>query len=247
MSGHSKWATTKRKKARIDSARAKVFNRIIRELTVAAKLGGSDQEANPRLRTAVIKAKAVNMPAKNIETAIAKGANELEGVTYSEPTYEGYGPGGISIMVDCMTDNKTRTVAAIRHIFSKYGGNLGGEGSVAWMFKSKGIILLSKNAVNEDDLIDLVLEAGAEDLDSDGEEYVITMEPDKFQTVMEALASGNLETTSAEITRVSETKSKVTGETAQKAIKLLEMLDENDDVQNVSTNADFDEADLEQS
>jgi YebC/PmpR family DNA-binding regulatory protein len=247
MSGHSKWATTKRKKARIDSARAKVFNRIIRELTVAAKLGGSDQEANPRLRTAVIKAKAVNMPARNIETAIAKGANELEGVTYAEPTYEGYGPGGISIMVDCMTDNKTRTVAAIRHIFSKYGGNLGGEGSVAWMFKSKGIILLPKDAINEDDLIDLVLEAGAEDLDSAGEEYVITMEPDKFQAVMEALASRNLETTSAEITRVSETKSKVTGEAAQKAIKLLEMLDENDDVQNVSTNADFDEADLEQS
>ncbi|MFC1586630.1 YebC/PmpR family DNA-binding transcriptional regulator [Fibrobacterota bacterium] len=247
MSGHSKWATTKRKKARIDSARAKIFNRIIREVTVAAKLGGSDQEANPRLRTAILKAKAVNMPAKNIETAVAKGANELEAVTYSEPTYEGYGPGGISIMVDCMTDNKTRTVAAIRHIFSKYGGNLGTAGSVAWMFKTKGVILLPKDSIPEEDLMDLVLESGAEDMEVVNEDYEITMEPENFQTVMEALSSKNLETSSAEITKISDTKTKVTGETVGKALKLLDMLDENDDVQNVSTNAEFDEVDLDNS
>ncbi|MBF0429892.1 MAG: YebC/PmpR family DNA-binding transcriptional regulator [Fibrobacteria bacterium] len=245
MSGHSKWATTKRKKARIDGARAKVFNRIIREVTVAARMGGSDISANARLKTAVLKAKSANMPAKNIETAIAKGANELEGVTYFEPTYEGYGPGGISIMVDCMTDNKTRTVANIRNLFSKNGGNMAEPGSVAWMFDTKGVITLSKEAIDEEMLLDLIIEAGAEDLDSSGEEYRITMEQDNFSKVMEALTKKELETTSAEISRIPQNTIKVESNIAKKALNFLNLLDEEDDVQNVFVNAEFDDKDLE--
>jgi len=245
MSGHSKWATTKRKKAKIDQARAKIFNRIIRELTVAAKLGGSDQDANPRLRTAVIKAKSANMPNKNIDTAIAKGANELEGVTYFEPTYEGYGPGGISIMVDCLTDNKTRTVANIRHIFTKNGGNMGESGSVSWMFKSKGLITVALESAREDQLMEIVLEAGAEDMVTSDENFEITTSPESFTSVLEALSHAKIAVVESEVSKVADTKQKVTGELAQKALRILEMLDEDDDVQNVATNAEFDQADLD--
>ncbi len=246
MSGHSKWATTKRKKAKIDSARAKVFNRLIREITVAAKMGGSDQEANPRLRTAVLKAKAANMPNKNIDTAIAKGANELSDVNYTEPTYEGYGPGGISIMVDCLTDNKVRTVADIRHIFSRHGGNMGETGSVAWMFKSKGIITIPKELIDEEKLMELVIDAGVEDIQTGEEEYELSMEPNDFQEVMEVLEKNNLTPSSSEVTKIADTKTQVTGDVAKSALKLLDALDENDDVQNVSTNAEFSDADLEE-
>jgi YebC/PmpR family DNA-binding regulatory protein len=245
MSGHSKWATTKRKKARIDNARAKVFNKIIREITVSARLGGSDQEANSRLRTAVLKAKMANMPTKNIENAIAKGAGELDGVNYTENIYEGYGPGGIAIIVDCLTDNKTRTVADVRHIFSKCGGNMGEPGSVAWMFNSKGIITLSKDKISEEELMDLIIDAGAEDIETSDEEYIITMEPESFNSVVDILTKHNLETNSAEVTKIAETKSKVDSENAPKAYKLLDMLEDHDDVQNVSTNAEFDDSDLE--
>ncbi len=245
MSGHSKWATTKRKKAKVDSARAKVFNRIIRELTVAARLGGSDPEGNPRLRSAVFKAKGANMPAKNIETAIAKGAGELEGVTYQEITYEGYGPGGTAILVETMTDNRVRTVAEVRHAFSKCGGNMGEAGSVAWMFKSKGIITLPKTAIGEEELFELVTEAGAEDLDLSGEEYEIRTSPEAFNQVLEKLQSRQLEPSGSEIAWIPENPVKVTGEEAEKALRLLEMLDELDDVQNVSTNAEFDQQDLD--
>lgn len=245
MSGHSKWATTKRKKAKIDQARAKVFNRIIRELTVAAKLGGSDQESNPRLRTAVLKAKGANMPNKNIETAIAKGANELDGVTYAEPTYEGYGPGGISIMVDCLTDNKVRTVANIRHIFSRLGGNMGETGSVSWMFKTKGIITVSKSMTDEDKLMEIVLDAGAEDMTVGEEEFEITTSSESFGAVLEALNKASIAVIESEVTKVADTKQKITGEVAQKSLRLLEMLDEDDDVQNVATNAEFDQEDLD--
>jgi YebC/PmpR family DNA-binding regulatory protein len=241
MAGHSKWANTKRRKAKVDAARAKIFNRVIREITVAAKMGGSDQESNPRLRTAVLKAKAANMPNKNIDTAIAKGANELQGVTYHEPTYEGYGPGGISIMVDCLTDNKTRTVANIRHAFSKHGGNMGETGSVAWMFKTVGIITVDKELIGEDALMELVLEAGAEDFSAEGEEYEIITEQGTFQTVLEALQAKDIESTSAEVTKIADTKTKVEGDVAEKALKLLDALDDDDDVQNVSTNAEIDE------
>lgn len=245
MSGHSKWATTKRKKAKIDSARAKVFNRIIREITVAARMGGSDIEGNPRLRAAVLKAKGANMPAKNIETAVQKGAGELEGVTYSEITYEGYGPAGTAIMVDTMTDNKVRTVAEIRHIFSKAGGNMGEAGSVAWMFKSKGVITLPKTAIGEEELFELVTENGAEDLDASGEEYEIKVDQEHFHGLVEALQAKKLETTTAELAKVADTMIRVTGEEAQKVLRILEALDDHDDVQNVFTNADFDQAELE--
>jgi len=245
MSGHSKWATTKRKKAKIDSARAKVFNRIIREITVAARMGGSDQEGNPRLRSAVLKAKAANMPAKNIETAIAKGAGELEGVNYSEITYEGYGPAGTAIMVDTMTDNKVRTVAEIRHIFSEYGGNVGAEGAVAWMFKSKGIVTLPKAAIGEDALFELVTDHGAEDLDSSGDEYVIKVDPHHFHKLVEALNAHKLQPISAEVAKIADNMVKVTGDQAKSVIELLEALDEQDDVQNVHTNAEFDQKELD--
>jgi YebC/PmpR family DNA-binding regulatory protein len=245
MSGHSKWATTKRKKAKIDSARAKVFNRIIREVTVASRMGGSDPEGNPRLRSAVLKAKAANMPAKNIETAIAKGAGELEGVQYAEITYEGYGPAGTAIMVDTLTDNKVRTVAEIRHIFSKAGGNVGAEGSVGWMFKSKGIITLPKDAIGEDELFELATENGAEDLDASGAEYELRAEPSDFHKLVEALEKKGLKPTTAEVSKIAENMVKVSGEEARKVLALLEALDEQDDVQNVHTNAEFDQAELE--
>lgn len=245
MSGHSKWATTKRKKAKIDSARAKVFNRIIRELTVAARMGGSDPEGNPRLRSAILKAKGANMPAKNIDTAVAKGAGELDGVEYHEITYEGYGPAGTAIMVDTMTDNKVRTVADIRHIFSKAGGNMGSEGAVAWMFKSKGVITLPKDAIGEEALFELVTENGAEDLDTSGGEYEIKVEPEHFHKLVEALQAKGLTPVSSEISKVADNMVKVTGEDAEKVLRLLEALDEQDDVQSVHTNAEFDQKELE--
>jgi YebC/PmpR family DNA-binding regulatory protein len=245
MSGHSKWATTKRKKARIDSARAKVFNRILREITVAARMGGSDPEGNPRLRASILKAKGANMPNKNIETAIAKGAGELEGVTYSEITYEGYGPAGTAIMVDTMTDNKVRTVAEMRHIFSKNGGNMGESGSVAWMFKSKGVITLAKDAIGEDALFELVTDAGAEDLDSSGTEYEIKAEPEHFHALTEALEKKGLKPITAEVVKIADNMVKVTGDDAEKVLAILEALDEQDDVQNVHTNAEFDQKELE--
>jgi YebC/PmpR family DNA-binding regulatory protein len=245
MSGHSKWATTKRKKAKIDSARAKVFNRILREITVGARMGGSDQEGNPRLRTAVLKAKAANMPNKNIETAIAKGAGELEGVTYSEITYEGYGPAGTAIMVDTMTDNKVRTVAEMRHIFSKNGGNMGEAGSVAWMFKSKGIITLAKSAIGEDALFEFILENGGDDLDSSGSEYEIKVEPENFHAMLQALEKKGLKPITSEVVKIADNMVKVTGEDAEKVLRILEALDEQDDAQNVHTNAEFDQKELE--
>lgn len=245
MSGHSKWATTKRKKARIDQARAKVFNRIIRELTVAARAGGSDPDGNPRLRAAILKAKAANMPQKNIETNIAKGAGELEGVQYTEITYEGYGPGGTAILVETMTDNRVRTVAEIRHVFSKKGGNMGEEGSVSWMFKTRGVITLPKDKIGEDELFEFVTENGAEDFDASGEEYEIRVEPDKYHGLVDALTKKGLEPSSAELSRIADNMIKVTGEDAAKAMALLEALDDLDDVQNVHTNAEFDPDEIE--
>lgn len=245
MSGHSKWATTKRKKARIDQARAKVFNRIIRELTVAARAGGSDPDGNPRLRAAVLKAKAANMPQKNIETNIAKGAGELEGVQYTEITYEGYGPGGTAILVDTMTDNRTRTVAEVRHAFSKHGGNMGEEGSVGWMFKLRGVVTLPKDAIAEDALFELVTENGAEDFDASGEEYEIRVEPEHYHALVDALQKKGLEPTSAELSKLADNMIKVTGEDAAKALRLLEALDDLDDVQSVHTNAEFDQNEIE--
>jgi YebC/PmpR family DNA-binding regulatory protein len=245
MSGHSKWATTKRKKARIDQARAKVFNRVIRELTVAARAGGSDPDANPRLRAAILKAKAANMPAKNIETNIAKGAGELEGVQYLEITYEGYGPGGTAILVDTMTDNRVRTVAEVRHAFSKHGGNMGEEGAVGWMFKTRGVITLAKDKIGEDALFEFVTENGAEDFDASGDEYEIRVEPNRYHALVDAMTKKGLEPSSADLSKVADNMIKVTGADAERAMALLEMLDDLDDVQNVHTNAEFDAEELE--
>jgi len=245
MSGHSKWATTKRKKARIDQARAKVFNRIIRELVVAARSGGSDPDGNPRLRAAIVKAKAANMPAKNIETNVAKGAGELEGVQYLEITYEGYGPGGTAILVDTVTDNRVRTVAELRNLFSKNGGNLGEEGSVGWMFKARGVITLPKSSMAEDALFEFVTDNGADDFDSSGDEYEIRVAPDKYHGLLEALQKKGLQPSSSELVKVAEMSIKVTGPNAEKALELLEMLDDHDDVQSVHTNAEFDQQELE--
>ena len=245
MSGHSKWATTKRKKARIDVARAKVFNRILREITVAARAGGSDPDGNPRLRAAIIKAKAANMPAKNIETAAAKGAGELEGVQYLEITYEGYGPGGTAILVDTVTDNRVRTVAELRNLFSKNGGNLGEEGSVAWMFKTHGIITLPKTAIGEDALFELVTENGADDFVASGAEYEIRVTPAKHHALAEVLEKKGLHPSSSEVVKVADMPIRVTGHNAEKALELLEMLDDQDDVQGVHTNAEFDPQELE--
>jgi YebC/PmpR family DNA-binding regulatory protein len=245
MSGHSKWATTKRKKARIDQARAKVFNRVIRELTVAARSGGSDPDGNPRLRAAILKAKAANMPQKNIETNIAKGAGELEGVQYTEITYEGYGPGGTAILIDTMTDNRVRTVAEVRHAFSKNGGNMGEEGSVGWMFKTRGVITLPKDKIAEDALFELATENGAEDFDASGDEYEIRVEPEHYHKLVDALQKKGLEPSSAELSKIAENMIKVTGEDASRAMELLEALDDLDDVQNVHTNAEFDPNEIE--
>jgi YebC/PmpR family DNA-binding regulatory protein len=245
MSGHSKWATTKRKKARIDQARAKVFNRIIRELTVAARAGGSDPDGNPRLRAAILKAKAANMPQKNIDTNIAKGAGELEGVQYTEITYEGYGPGGTAILVETMTDNRVRTVAEVRHVFSKNGGNMGEEGSVNWMFKTRGVITLPKDKIGEDELFEFVTEHGAEDFDASGDEYEIRVEPDKYHGLVDAMTKKGLEPSSAELSKIADNMIKVTGDDAAKAMALLEAIDDLDDVQNVHTNAEFDADELE--
>jgi YebC/PmpR family DNA-binding regulatory protein len=245
MSGHSKWATTKRKKARIDGARAKVFNRLLREITVAARMGGSDQDGNPRLRSAVLKAKGSNMPAKNIDTAIAKGAGELEGVHYSEITYEGYGPAGTAIMIDTMTDNKVRTVAEIRNIFTKAGCHMGAEGSVSWLFKSKGIITLAKETIDEDTLFEIATEAGADDLDTSGTEYEIKMDPNHYHAVLEALQAKKLTPLTSEIVKVADNMVKVTGKDVEKVLHLLEALDDQDDVQNVHTNGDLDPEEME--
>ncbi len=245
MSGHSKWATTKRKKAKIDQARAKVFNRIIREVTVAARAGGSNAEGNPRLRAAILKAKAANMPAKNIETAVAKGAGELEGVQYAEITYEGYGPGGTAILVDTVTDNRVRTVAEIRNLFSKNGGNLGEAGSVGWMFKTRGVITLPKSAMAEDALFELATDHGAEDFDAAGEDYEIRVDPEHYHALLEALQKQGVQPASADLVKVADNPIKVTGEAAQAAVELLEALDDHDDVQNVHTNAEFDQQELE--
>ena len=181
MSGHSKWATIKRSKGKADAARGKVFNRLIREITVAARMGGGDINSNARLRTAISSARTANMPGKNIENAILKGTGQLEGVSYEEVTFEGYGPGGVAILIECMTDNRNRTVAEVRHVLTKHGGNLGQTNSVSWMFKSKGIIRVPKAAMAEDALMEMVLEAGAEDMALEGDEYEITTAPEAFE------------------------------------------------------------------
>ena len=242
MSGHSKWATIKHKKGALDAKRGKIFTRLIKEITIAAKLGGGDPDGNPRLRGAVAAAKAENMPSDNIKRAIQRGTGELEGVSYEEITYEGYGPGGVAIIVDVLTDNKNRAVSEIRHAFSKNGGNLGAEGAVSWMFTTKGLIVVSKEAASEEKLTEIVLEAGAEDLSDEGEVWEILTDPKDFEAVSNAVKAAGITPESAEVTKIASTYTKLEGSQANAMIRLLETLEDLDDTQNVYSNFDMDEA-----
>src|SRR5687768_9715471 len=240
MSGHSKWATIKRKKAATDAKRGKIFTKYIKEIIVAARAGGGDQNANPRLRTAVLGAKSVNMPADNIERAIKKGTGELEGVNYEEITYEGYGPGGIAILIDSLTDNRNRTTGEIRHILTKAGGRMADAGAVQWMFQSKGQIVVPRSAIEEDALLELVLDAGAEDVGTDGpESYEITAPLSHLEAVKAALAKRGVTLTSAEIAKVPQNTIALTEKDAEQALKLMEVLEDHDDVQRISSNLDI--------
>lgn len=244
MSGHSKWATIKRKKAALDAKKGKIFTKLIKEITIAARQGGGDPAGNPRLRLAIDNAKAENMPAENIERAIKKATGELEGVTYHELTYEGYGPAGVAMLVEVATDNKNRTVAEVRHIFSKHGGSLGETGSVAWMFERKGVITLPKQDKSEDDILAIVLDAGADDLQTEEEFYEITTSVENFEAVRKALQENNLKVDNASLQWIAKNTLEVKGEDAEKVMKLIEALEDCDDVQNVYSNADIDEASI---
>jgi len=240
MSGHSKWATTKRKKAVIDSKRGKIFTKLIKEITIAAREGGGDINGNPRLRLAVDNAKAANMPADNIDRAIKKATGGLEGTTYHELNYEGYAPAGVAVIVEVATDNKNRTVAEVRHLFSKYGGAMGETGSVAWMFNRKGIITMPKQSKSEDEIMELVLDAGADDFQSEDQYYEVQTSLEKFEPVRKTLIDKKLTVENASLQWIAKNSVAVGGEDVEKVIKLIESLEDNDDVQNVFSNADFD-------
>jgi YebC/PmpR family DNA-binding regulatory protein len=240
MSGHSKWATIKHKKGALDAKRGKIFTRLIKEITIAAKLGGGDPEGNPRLRGAIAAAKAENMPADNIKRGIQRGTGELEGVNYEEITYEGYGPGGVAVIVEVLTDNKNRAVSEVRHAFSKNGGNLGESNSVSWMFTKKGVIVVAKDAASEDKLTELVLESGAEDLSDEGENWEILCEPKEFENVTNALKAAKITPEHAEVTMISSTYTKLEGAPANQMMRLLDTLEDLDDTQNVYSNFDMD-------
>ncbi len=242
MSGHSKWATIKRKKAATDQKRGKIFTKIIREIMVAARVGGSDEESNPRLRQAVTAARNANMPQDNIKRAIQKGTGELPGQTFEEATYEGYGAGGVAILMEVLTDNKKRTVAEIRHLITKYGGNLGENGSVAWMFDRKGMITIKKEDIDEDTVFETALEAGAEDFNSDEEEvFVITTNPADLMNIRDTLESQGYDIEASELEMVPKNLQKVEGQTADKLMALMEQLEDHDDIKNVFANFDIDE------
>jgi YebC/PmpR family DNA-binding regulatory protein len=241
MSGHSKWANIKHRKGAADAKRGKVFTKLIKEITVAARMGGGDPAANPRLRSAVAAAKAVNMPKDNVDRGIKKGTGELEGVNYDEILYEGYGPGGVAVLVECMTDNRNRTVAEVRSFFSKANGNLGEANCVAWMFDNeKGAILVDKEVADEEKLMDLALEAGAEDVADDGNAFQVLTAPEDFEAVREALEAAGLEFLDASISMIPQNVIEVTDEkTARQLMKLLDNLEDNDDVQKVHANFDI--------
>ncbi len=245
MSGHSKWHSIRHKKAVVDAKRGKMFTKLIKELTVAARLGGGDIDSNPRLRSAAQAAKNSNMPRENIKRAIMKGTGELPGVSYEAVTYEGYGPGGVAVFVECLTDNKNRTVADIRHIFSKQGGNLGETGSVNWIFNRKGYLSISKDAASEDDLLEIVLDAGAEDLQSENDSYEVYTSFEQFEPVRQALEAARVQPTVSELTMVPSTEVNVEGKVAARMLKLMEMLEDHDDVQHAYANFDIDEAEME--
>jgi YebC/PmpR family DNA-binding regulatory protein len=248
MSGHSKWATIKRKKGATDAARGRLFTRLIKEITIAARNGGGNPDSNPRLRLAIQTGKGSNMPADNIKRAIQKGTGELPGVAYEELTYEGYGPGGVAILVEIVTDNNNRTVSEMRHVFSRNNGNLGNSGSVAWMFSKKGTITVPKAAqktpLTEDDLLNVILEAGADDMQNDEAEFTVTTAPSAFETVKKALDDKGIVVETAALQMVPANTVKVTGKEAEQLLRLMEALEEHDDVQNVYGNFDIDDKEL---
>jgi len=245
MSGHSKWHTIKHKKGAADAKRGKIFTRLIKELTVAARAGGGDPDMNPRLRTIVAEAKANNMPRENIERAIRRGTGEEPGVSYEEIMYEGYGPGGVALMIQTLTDNKNRTVGEIRFLLGKYNGNLAAENSVAWMFSRKGQIVVEKAGVDEEKLLNAVLEAGADDMNEDGGVFEIISAPELFETVRDAVKAAGVEPASAEIAMVPQNYVKLTGNEAKTMLKLFEAVDDHDDVQHVWANFDIEEKEIE--
>ncbi|HYA24309.1 MAG TPA: YebC/PmpR family DNA-binding transcriptional regulator [Terriglobales bacterium] len=245
MSGHSKWATIKHKKGALDAKRGKIFTRLIKEISIAAKSGG-DPDTNPRLRTAIVAAKAENMPADNIKRAIQRGTGELPGATYEEFSLEGYGPGGVAILIDINTDNRNRTVSEIRHVFQKNAGNMAEAGAVSWMFHKKGDIIVAKAAAKEDDLMNVVLESGGEDLRDDGDNWEVVTDPHAFETVLEAVKKAGITPASSSIAYIPQSYIKLEGAAAGTMIRLLEALEEHDDVQNVHANFDIDQKLLEE-
>jgi YebC/PmpR family DNA-binding regulatory protein len=246
MSGHSKWHSIKHKKAATDSKRGRIFTRLIKEMTVAARNGGGDVDSNPRLRLAVATAKANNMPADNIKRAIMRGTGELPGITYEEVNYEGYGPGGVALFLRVLTDNRNRTVAEIRHLLSKHGGNLGESGSVAWIFHRKGYFVVEKSAADEERLLDVVLGAGADEMREEGSNFEIFSSPEAFEAVKTALEGAGIPIGASEISMVPQNYVKLEGKEAQTMIKLMEVIEDQEDVQNVWANFDIDEAELKE-
>ncbi|MBW1784346.1 MAG: YebC/PmpR family DNA-binding transcriptional regulator [Deltaproteobacteria bacterium] len=241
MSGHSKWSSIKHKKGAADAKRGKIFTKLIKEITVAARMGGGDPDGNPRLRSAIAAAKAENMPKENIERGIKKGTGELEGVSYEEATYEGYGPGGVAVLIDCLTDNRNRTVADIKHLFERHGGNLGEPGCVSWMFEQKGLIAFEKDKVDEENLFDVALEAGAEDVNEEETEIEVITNPSDFEPVKKAIEDASLSYTFSEVTKIPKNTVKVEGKKAQQMLTLMQALEDHDDVSHVYANFDISE------
>lgn len=245
MSGHSKWHTIKHKKGATDAKRGKIFTKLIKEITVAARTGGGDPDANARLRKAILDSKAQNMPNDTIDRAVKRGSGDLEGVNYEEITYEGYGPGGVAILIETMTDNRNRTVAELRHLLSKNGGNLGEAGSVAWMFDKKGYIVVDKEAKSEDELFELAIEAGADDMQDDGSVFEIYTSPDAYEAVNDAVKVGGIEPQVSEISMIPQNYIALEGADAKQMLKLYDAIDDHDDVQKVYANFDIDESEME--
>ncbi len=245
MSGHSKWSSIKHKKGAADARRGKIFTKHIKEITVAARLGGGDPDGNPRLRAAIAAAKAENMPKENIERGIKKGTGELEGISYEEANYEGYGPGGVAVIVDCLTDNRNRTVAEVKHLFERHGGNLGEPGCVAWMFKKKGLIVFEKEKVEEEKLLNLALEAGAEDVIEQETEFEVISDPVDFEALKKAIVETGLPYSFSEVTMIPKNTVAVEGKKAQQMLNLMQALEDHDDVSNVYANFDISEEVME--
>jgi YebC/PmpR family DNA-binding regulatory protein len=245
MSGHSKWASIKHKKGAIDAKRGKIFTRLIKEISVAARIGGGDQSGNPRLRQAVLAAKAENMPKDNIERAIKKGTGELEGVSYEEVSYEAYGPGGVAVLIDCLTDNKNRTVADLKHIFDRHGGNIGSPGCVSWIFEKKGVIAFDKGKIEEEKLLEVALDAGAEDVSQSGDQFEVLMKPNDFEKIKKAFDSLGLKYSLAEVSMIPQNTVRLEGKKAEQMLNLMEALEDNDDISHVYANFDIPDEVLE--